>query len=56
MIYSGRYDSGDYVTVRNIRTTAEEAARYFWAQRRRLPQGASQRSGMILRNTGTSFQ
>jgi len=30
MVYSGRYDSGDYVTVRNIRTTAEEAVR-FWA-------------------------
>lgn len=31
MVYSGRYDSGDYVTVRNIRTTVEEAVR-FWAE------------------------
>jgi hypothetical protein len=31
MVYSGRYDSGDYVTVRNIRTIAEEAVRY-WAE------------------------
>jgi hypothetical protein len=31
MVYSGRYDSGEYVTVRNIRTTAEEAVRY-WAE------------------------
>jgi hypothetical protein len=31
MVYSGSYDSGNYVTVRNIRTIAEEAVRY-WAE------------------------
>lgn len=31
MVYSGRYDSGDYLSVRNIRTTAEEGVRC-WAE------------------------
>lgn len=31
MVYSGSYDSGNYVTVRNMRTTAEEAVQY-WAE------------------------
>jgi hypothetical protein len=31
MVYSGRYDSGHYVAVRNIRTTAEEAVKW-WSQ------------------------
>jgi hypothetical protein len=31
MVYSVRYDSGDYLTVRNIRTTAEAAVKW-WAE------------------------
>ena len=30
MVYSSRYDSGDYVAVRNVRTNAEQAVSY-WA-------------------------